>query len=103
MVKQKIELFMCPVCKATVPGIEVDVDEIEKAYKRSSKPVPVIATCPNGHALIVYLYVIYENGVKKVLIRQIKSALASAGKEANKKEEKKKDSLSNMKGWLESF
>ena len=102
MVKQKIELFMCPVCKATVPSMEVDVDEIEKVYKETSKPVPVIATCPNGHTLIVYLYVIYENNEKKLLIRQIKPALAS-GEEAKKEEKKKKDSLSDMKGWLESL
>ncbi|MCD6514230.1 MAG: hypothetical protein ABGF52_07880 [Candidatus Asgardarchaeum sp.] len=106
MTKIKVDLFTCPVCMSVIDYLEVDLEETEKVFLETGKPVPVIVTCPNGHALIVYVYINIENNKKRALIRQVKSAIAvtSSSKENTEKEESEsKNALSKAKNWLEGL
>ncbi|MGQ4915297.1 MAG: hypothetical protein ACP6IU_11235 [Candidatus Asgardarchaeia archaeon] len=59
-----LETFKCPECKVAVTDIYIDKDEIIDLYEKTSRPVPVPVACPNGHNLIVFLYI--NNGEIKI-------------------------------------
>ena len=107
MTKVKVNLFTCPVCMAVIDNLEVDLEATEKIFLESGKPVPIVTSCPNGHPLIAYVYIHAEGGNKKVLIRQVKSAIAAGSVETSNKEsqkkEKGKDTISRAKNWLEDL
>lgn len=104
MTKATVGPFSCPVCKITVEKIVVEVETIDAMYLKTAKPVPVFVTCPNGHALVAYLYTVKEGKKKKVLIRNIRPAVSTTvdAKEESLKE-KEKSLAKDIGDWLESL
>ncbi|MEM2637615.1 MAG: hypothetical protein QXL15_04640 [Candidatus Korarchaeota archaeon] len=56
MNRKPLPSFPCPKCNELIKTKFVDVDEAQKLYNETSKPVPVIVTCPKNHVVIAYIY-----------------------------------------------
>ncbi|MGQ4913374.1 MAG: hypothetical protein ACP6IU_01350 [Candidatus Asgardarchaeia archaeon] len=104
MTKVNVGPFACPICKATIERITVELEAIESMYKQTAKPVPVVVTCPKGHAIVAYLYTVKEGNSKKVLIRNVRPAVSSAEESGESAAEKNKDNFrKSIDDWLESL